>query len=131
MREEHTSTDLKRERSRISDAEREGVTAPLSTQHSALSTRNERLLALLSPLVLLVLWEIASRSGLLNAVFFPPPSAILGALKRLILSGDLPRDVLATSRRVAIGFLLGFIPAAAVGLLMGLSGTLRAVLLPI
>jgi ABC-type nitrate/sulfonate/bicarbonate transport system permease component len=98
---------------------------------AVLSTRTERLLALLSPLLLLVLWEIASRSGLLNATFFPPPTAILGALKRLTLSGDLPRDVLATTRRVAVGFLLGFFPAAAVGLLMGLSGTLRAVLLPI
>ncbi len=100
----------------------------LSTQHSALS---QRLLALLSPLVLVGLWEVAARSGLLNAVFFPPPSGVLGALKAVTLSGDLPLDLLATTRRVLIGFLVGFFPAAAVGLLMGLSGNLRAILLPI
>jgi NitT/TauT family transport system permease protein len=100
----------------------------LGTQHSA---RAERLLAFGSPLLILVLWEIAARAGWLNAFFFPPPTAVLGALKRLTLSGDLPRDVLATTRRVAIGFTLGFIPAAMLGLVMGLSGALRAALLPI
>lgn len=95
------------------------------------SVRGERVLAILSPLVLLVLWEGASRSGLLNATFFPPPTGVLGALGRVIRSGDLPLDALATTRRVLIGFTLGFIPAALVGLLMGLSSVLRAVLLPI
>lgn len=117
-------------------SERAAPASPLGT-HAAqrasavLSTRSERLLALLSPFFLLLLWEIAARSGLLNATFFPPPTSILGALRRLTLSGALPLDLLATTRRVAVGFALGFIPAAAVGLLMGLSGTLRAVLLPI
>src|SRR5947209_14547888 len=69
---------------------------PRSTRDMA---RSERLLALFSPLALLVIWEIASRAGWLNAFFFPPPTAVLGALKRLTLSGDLPRDVLATARR--------------------------------
>lgn len=107
------------------------VPPPASPSSSLLSPRRERLLAFLSPLLLLVIWEIAARSGLLNAVFFPPPTAIFGALRRLTLSGELPLDALATTRRVAVGFALGFIPAAVVGLLMGLSGTLRAVLLPI
>jgi ABC-type nitrate/sulfonate/bicarbonate transport system permease component len=93
--------------------------------------RSERLLALFSPLALLVLWEVASRAGWLNAFFFPPPTAVLGALKRLTLSGDLPRDVLATTRRVALGFAFAAVPAAALGLVMGLSGALRAALLPI
>ena len=95
-----------------------------------MSVRRERLLAILSPLVLVVLWEITTRLGILNPVFFPPPSGIIGAIVRLTRSGDLPADIAATTGRVAFGFALGFVPAALVGLMMGLSATLRAVLLP-
>ncbi len=105
-------------------------TSILSTQ-SAPTVARERLLAVLSPLVLLVLWEGASRSGLLNPVFFPPPTGVLGALGATIRNGDLPRDILATSGRVVAGFTLAFIPAALLGLLMGLMPALRAALLPI
>lgn len=96
-----------------------------------MTARRERLLAIISPFVLLLIWEIASRTGLLNAIFFPPPSGIVGAIVRLTKSGELPADIAATTGRVAFGFVLGFVPAALVGLLMGLSGMLRAVLLPI
>ncbi len=96
-----------------------------------MTVQRERLLAVLSPLALLLLWEITTRAGLLNAIFFPPPSGIVGAIVRLTRSGELPADIAATTGRVALGFALGFVPAALLGLMMGLSGTLRAIVLPI
>ncbi len=41
----------------------------------------ERLLSFLSPLLLLAIWELATRAGWLNKLFFPPPSSIVGTLR--------------------------------------------------
>lgn len=91
----------------------------------------DRLLAILSPVALVLLWEGAARAGWLNAFFFPPPSSVVGAIVGLMRTGELPADIAATASRVLVGFALGFVPAALVGLLMGLSPVLRAILLPL
>jgi 1,4-dihydroxy-2-naphthoate octaprenyltransferase len=91
----------------------------------------ERWLSLLSPLVLLALWELAVALGWLNRIFFPPPSEILGTLRRLTLSGQLFSDIAISLYRVTAGFLLGGVPAIVVGLLMGVSAPVRAVVRPL
>ena len=115
--------------------DRRAAAPPVRRRPSPIARRSslaaERALAFASPLVLLVLWEVAARGGWLNATFFPPPSSVMGAFWRLLRSGALPQDLLAMTRRVAIGFALGSLPAAALGLVMGLSGALRAALLPV
>jgi ABC-type nitrate/sulfonate/bicarbonate transport system permease component len=88
-------------------------------------------MAVLSPLLLLVIWEAASRLGWLDSRFFPPPSSIVTELFALIGSGELMVDLGWTLQRVVIGFCLGAIPAIALGLVMGLSPTLSAILRPI
>jgi ABC-type nitrate/sulfonate/bicarbonate transport system permease component len=84
-----------------------------------------------SPIVLLVLWEVASRSGWLDPRFFPAPSSICVELFALIRTGELVIDLGWTLQRVAIGFCLGAVPAVALGLVMGLSPMLNAVFRPI
>ncbi|MBS0518384.1 MAG: ABC transporter permease [Proteobacteria bacterium] len=87
-------------------------------------------MAVASPLMLLVLWEIAARAGLLDPRFFPAPSAVLRELIVLLGSGELLVNVGWTLQRVAIGFCLGAVPAIVLGLMMGLSPPLTALLRP-
>src|SRR3972149_1135586 len=93
--------------------------------------RNSRWLAVLSPVGFLLIWELASRSGVLDPRFFPPPSVILQTLAAMTRSGELPYHVVVSGRRIVLGFLLGAVPAVAVGLAMGLSRPGRSLLMPL
>src|SRR5687768_10217064 len=90
-----------------------------------------RWLSLVSPLLLLGLWELAVTAGWLNRVFYPPPSEVFDTLGRLIADGSLFKDVGISMFRILVGFLLGGIPAIIVGLLMGISPVVRALVHPI
>ena len=91
----------------------------------------ERLLALLSPLLLLLLWEVAARAGWLNRQFFPAPSTIVGTFRLLWERGTVADALGATTRRVVFGFAWGAVPGVALGLVLGLSRPLRVLLLPL
>jgi len=91
----------------------------------------ERLLALLSPLLLLLLWEVAARVGWLNRQFFPAPSTIVGTFRLLWERGVVAAALEATARRVLFGFAWGAVPGIALGLVLGLSRPLRVLLLPL
>ena len=91
----------------------------------------ERLLSILSPLILLGIWEIAGRTNAIDTRFFPPPSDIFVAGVQLIKSGELWNNAWITLVRIAIGFLLGAIPGVAIGLAMGLFSPVRAILQPL
>ena len=90
----------------------------------------ERLVSILSPILLLVLWEALGRVGALDARFFPPPSAIAGAFPPLLRSGELLDHTATSLGRIVIGFLIGAVPALILGIAMGLSRLLRAALNP-
>jgi NitT/TauT family transport system permease protein len=81
-------------------------------------------------LVLLATWEFWGRTGRLSALFFPAPSTILLTLFRLLTTGVLADNVTATLSRVLCGFVLGSIPGLILGLAMGWSRRLRAVIDP-
>jgi NitT/TauT family transport system permease protein len=93
--------------------------------------RSNAAMAVLSPALLLVIWEIAGRLGWLDQRFFPEPSSIATELVSLLGSGELLVHLGWTVERVAIGFCLGAIPAVLLGLIMGLSPILMALLRPI
>ncbi len=93
--------------------------------------KRDRLLSLLSPILLLGAWEAAVALGWLNRIFYPPPSQVSVTLVELAASGQLLRDVTVSMVRVGLGFALGGIPAVALGLLMGISPAARALLRPI
>jgi 1,4-dihydroxy-2-naphthoate octaprenyltransferase len=90
-----------------------------------------RWLSLLSPLLLVALWELAVQVGWLNRIFIPPPSEVFVALGELIQSGQLFRDLGVSLTRVGLGFLYGGVPAIVLGLLMGISPIVRAIVRPI
>src|SRR5437867_4368919 len=91
---------------------------------------SERLISFFSPLLLLVLWELLVRVGLLDARFFPAPSRVLVAFWQLLSSGQLLGHVGISLLRSMIGFVLGGIPALIIGLSMGLFPMVRAAIWP-
>lgn len=91
----------------------------------------DRLLAVLSPIGFLAVWEALSRLALLDPRFIPSPATVLHTIVAMTRTGELPYHVLVSSRRIVAGFLLGAVPAVGVGLMMGLSRPVRAVLMPL
>jgi NitT/TauT family transport system permease protein len=97
-----------------------------------LGTRGrERLISIASPIVLLLLWEIAADTGLLDVRFFPAPSSIFAALIRMLMAGTLMHHTLISLQRLALGFIVGVVPALVLGIVMGLSRPARAIFDPL
>ncbi|WP_264843158.1 ABC transporter permease [Caldinitratiruptor microaerophilus] len=87
-------------------------------------------MSVLSPVALLVLWEMLVRLKLLDARFFPPPSGIVGTFVDLLVSGELLQALLISLSRIFIGFVVGAVPGLLIGLTMGLFPLVRAALEP-
>ena len=77
----------------------------------------------LSPVLLLLLWELGSRSGLIPERTLAAPSAVIGTLADMLLSGELPSNLLVSFARVAAGLLIGIGVGLALALAAGLSRT--------
>lgn len=91
----------------------------------------ERLLALLSPLGLLLVWELVVRAGWLDSRLFPPPTRIIAALWDLLISGVLLTHLKASLGRILGGFVVGTVPGLVLGVAMGLSRPVRLLLQPL
>jgi len=85
----------------------------------------ERLLYLISPIALLVVWEILLRLGFGDRRFIPAPSDIAVRFLQLSLNGELLAHTTATVLRAAAGFAIGVVPAVAIGLMMAMSRPVR------
>ncbi|WP_200939581.1 ABC transporter permease subunit [Aurantimonas sp. Leaf443] len=59
------------------------------------------------PLGLVVLWEIASQSGLVNVRLLPAPSRIAVAFWTALSNGSLATHTLASAQRALLGLLIG------------------------
>jgi sulfonate transport system permease protein len=75
----------------------------------------------LSPLLLLALWELASRSGVLPERVLAAPSQIAVTLGELFASGEIGSNVLVSLRRVATGLAVSLSLGTALALVAGLS----------
>ncbi|WP_226900408.1 ABC transporter permease [Nonomuraea phyllanthi] len=95
------------------------------------SRRLERTLAVLTPVGLLLIWELAARAGAIDTRFFPAPSSIFHQMGVLAQSGELWTNTWASLRRLFIGFWVGLVPGLALGIAMGLYRPVRAALQPL
>jgi len=95
-----------------------------------LAERFEFILPAFITLVFLSLWESAARLGWIQVLFFPAPSTIFNSAQHLIASGELFLDLRATLSRVVLGFVLGGVPGLILGMGMGWSARLRALVDP-
>jgi NitT/TauT family transport system permease protein len=93
---------------------------------NALSIKaRERALYLISPLLLLLLWQLLLMAGIGDRRFIPAPTDIAVRLGLLIENGELAWHTAATLWRVFAGFFLGSVPAVAIGLLMAMFKPVR------
>ena len=94
--------------------------------------RRERLMSIGSPLGLLLAWELAGRFGFIDVRFFPAPTHDHRRAHRARRrSGELVEHVAISLQRIALGFLLGGIPAVIIGISMGISRPVRALIDPL
>lgn len=81
-------------------------------------------LSIATPVVLLGLWEILSRTGVFDARFFPPPTVIVENAGKFITDpaerSELLGHLSVSAIRLFAGFLIGGIAGLIIGLAMGL-----------
>ena len=87
-----------------------------------------RTISWLTPVAVLVLWEVFARAGLLAPQVLPAPSSVLAKAGELIADGELPANLLASVKRAAMGFALGGSIGLGLGLAVGLSRVAEALL---
>ncbi len=91
----------------------------------------ERALAILSPLAVLLLWQLCSNAGWIDRRYVPSPVSIAEAGWVLARSGELWTHIGASLYRLAIGFVIGAIPGIGLGMIMGLNRWVRAAIDPL
>jgi ABC-type nitrate/sulfonate/bicarbonate transport system permease component len=74
----------------------------------------------------LALWWAASHLGWISRVFLPTPEATWASLREGLADGELAAFTWATITRMAMGFGLAALLGVALGVLVGMSATLRA-----
>jgi ABC-type nitrate/sulfonate/bicarbonate transport system permease component len=87
------------------------------------------------PLTLLLLWEVSANLGMIDRRFFPAPTTIAASIVKFLGNPEsraiLASHVLATIKRVAIGYGLGATAGVAMGVIMGLHAPTRAAVAPL
>jgi ABC-type nitrate/sulfonate/bicarbonate transport system permease component len=104
--------------------------APEQTFAISVRTR-ERILGIASPIVLLLVWEVAARLHFIDTRFFPAPSSVIATMIDMLRSGELITNTLVSLRRLALGAVIGGVPALILGIAMGLNRWVRAAFDPI
>ncbi len=91
----------------------------------------ERIIAIGSPLLLLLAWQVFSDAGLVDDRFIPSPAQIFKAAVAMARTGELWSDIGVSLYRLLAGMIIGGAPGLAVGMIMGLNRYIRAALDPL
>lgn len=105
-------------------AAREAIAS--AVRRNGLLRRRDLILSIATPIAFLVMWEIAARTGLIDARIFSSPLNILQTGYGMIVDGSLVTHTWATIYRLLLGFVLGSVVGIGVGLVMGVFRPLRA-----
>jgi len=87
-------------------------------------------LSVLSPLSLLLLWELLARAGIVDTRLLSSPTLIVQSLVPLLVSGELLHNTLVSVQRIIAGFIAGSVPGVLLGVAMGLSPLVRSAIEP-
>ena len=100
-----------------------------------MSRRNEPvgfgLLGLVSPILVLCIWELASHLGWTNPVLLPSPSQIIAALFALMASGAIASPLAHTAGLFAVVYVLAVLIGTGIGIAMATSRTLYGLVEPL
>jgi sulfonate transport system permease protein len=94
-------------------------------------SRKALLYAVLSwgaPVALLAAWELLARVGVIGTVILPAPSVVFATAKSLLVSGELQVNLLASLQRAVLGFAIGASTGLLLGIAVGFSRLLDALL---
>lgn len=91
----------------------------------------DKLISILTPIVLLALWEIGARLGFIDTRFFSSPALIAERFLVMSKSGSIWVNIGVSLERLFWGFLAGGIPGVVLGIAMGLSRPIRAAIDPL
>ncbi|MFF1834380.1 ABC transporter permease [Streptomyces sp. NPDC058231] len=94
---------------------------PVSARGSRLRTVPRPLRRTIGPVLLLVLWQVLSATGVLHPDVLASPGTIARAGSDLIADGTLPSAMAISLQRVAVGLLLGGVVGTTLALISGLS----------
>ncbi len=84
-----------------------------------------------SPLALLIAWQVLSDQKVLDPRIFSSPIAVVGLGWHLITDGELPSNMGVTLLRMVAGTLAGGVPGLLLGLIMGVFRPPRAFINPL
>lgn len=112
-------------------APEKGTPTRPSERGPAVDEKRLWMLPLLAALGAMALWEVGVLFAGASPFLFPAPSTVLARLVELVAEGKLQPHLLASMRRLTLGFALGAIPGLAIGYAMGWSTRARAVLDPV
>ena len=87
--------------------------------------RIDGLIPWIVPLAIILIWQLACVTGFVSARVLPAPSDVALAGWKLLLSGELARNIWVSFWRASIGFLIGGSIGFSFGLANGLSQTLQ------
>lgn len=71
------------------------------------------------PILVLIVWELAAKAGLVNLYFLPSPSMICTTFLKMVSNGTLGEHFLASIRRLISGFFIAALFAIPTGILVG------------
>src|SRR5699024_9668528 len=94
-------------------------------------TRQNLALAIGTPTVLIVVWQLAAMLEIIDSRFFPAPGAIAQTGLDLVRDGSLPVALMPTLRTLLLGLVAGTVSGTGMGIAMGLIRPLRAALDPL
>src|ERR1700730_601951 len=113
------------------------IPAPSTSQQTdalgtaMLNSRQRSLLAIISIVGTLCLWELATAMGLIDEVLLPSPAEVIKTLIASVADGSLLKNVVASLVRVLEGFLLAIMVAVPLGVAMGVSRTVFGLVDPL
>lgn len=94
-------------------------------------SRQRRLRTFLSIAGAIFFWWLLTATGMMNPLILPSPVKVVKSAYELTLSGVLPRDAAISMLRVVEGFVLAFLIAVPIGVLMGMWNFCRDIIDPL
>lgn len=83
------------------------------------------------PVIVIVLWELVTRAGLLDPRFFPPLSDIVVTAVDELVNGRLGLDLVLTLQRLVVAFALAAVLGVAIGVASGRWRTVEMLIRPV
>lgn len=85
----------------------------------------------ISPVLLILVWELVSRKGLVDPFFLPPPTSILKTMAHMAMTGELLKHLEASLFRALSGYILAAILGVGLGIAICWSKIIENILDPV